>query len=92
MRKHRDLHWGQILVTGIPIKKSTNKCPASRVAMDDPRFGVKVTIIDLGLSRMSATAAQGHKTYWTPFDDEIFEGEGELVSRFSQGAAANARV
>ena len=60
--------------------------------MDDPRFGVKVTIIDLGLSRMSATVAQGHKTYWTPFDDEIFEGEGELVSRFSQGAAANARV
>lgn len=48
--------------------------------MDDPRFGVQVTIIDLGLSRMDAADAQGIKTYWTPFDSEIFEGEGELLS------------
>lgn len=50
--------------------------------MDDTRFGVKVTIIDLGLSRMNAADAQGSNIYWTPFDSEIFEGEGELVSRF----------
>lgn len=52
--------------------------------MDDPRFGVKITIIDLGLSRMSGadTDTQGSQIYWTPFDNEIFEGEGGLVSRF----------
>lgn len=53
--------------------------------MDDNRFGVKVTIIDLGLSRMNAADAQGSKIYWTPFDSEIFEGEGKLVSRFDHG-------
>lgn len=62
----------------IPVKKSSSKCATSRVAMDDARFGVKITIIDLGLSRMSAADAQGSKVYWTPFDDEIFEGEGGL--------------
>jgi serine/threonine-protein kinase haspin len=74
------------------VKKSTSKCLPSRVAMDDTRFGVNVTIIDLGLSRMSAADAHGSKIYWTPFDNEIFEGEGELVSRFNHGAAANAHV
>ena len=44
--------------------------------MDDPRFGVKITIIDLGLSRMDATDDRGRITYWTPFEEEIFEGEG----------------
>lgn len=50
--------------------------------MDDIRFGVKVTIIDLGLSRMDVTDAHNSETYWTPFDEEIFEGEGGLVSQF----------
>jgi serine/threonine-protein kinase haspin len=45
--------------------------------MDDTRFGVKATVIDLGLSRMDATYTQCSKTYWTPFDEEIFDGEGE---------------
>jgi len=67
------------------VKRSASKCPPSRVAMDDNRFGVKVTIIDLGLSRMNAADAQGSKIYWTPFDSEIFEGEGKLVSRFDHG-------
>jgi serine/threonine-protein kinase haspin len=44
--------------------------------MDDVRFGVKATVIDLGLSRMETTDTRGSKTYWTPFDEEIFEGEG----------------
>jgi hypothetical protein len=48
--------------------------------MDDVRFGVKATVIDLGLSRMETTDAQGSKTYWTPFDEEIFEGEGQCLT------------
>jgi serine/threonine-protein kinase haspin len=47
--------------------------------MDDVRFGVKATVIDLGLSRMETTDAQGSKTYWTPLDEEIFEGEGQCL-------------
>jgi serine/threonine-protein kinase haspin len=41
--------------------------------MDDPSHGVETTIIDLGLARMSG----GDGVQWTPFDDEIFEGEGD---------------
>lgn len=44
--------------------------------MDNPCFGVKTTIIDLGLSRMDATDCEGQIPYWTPFDEDIFEGEG----------------
>jgi len=41
--------------------------------MDDPSHGVETTIIDLGLARMDG----GGGVHWTPFDDEIFEGEGD---------------
>jgi serine/threonine-protein kinase haspin len=41
--------------------------------MDDPSHGVEATIIDLGLARMDG----GDGIHWTPFDDEIFEGEGD---------------
>ena len=41
--------------------------------MDDPSHGVEATIIDLGLARMDG----GDGVHWTPFDDEIFEGEGD---------------
>ena len=44
--------------------------------MDDPDHGVLVTIIDLGLARMDAHNADGHHIHWTPFDEEVFEGEG----------------
>lgn len=47
--------------------------------MDDMTHGVQATIIDLGLSRMDAADADGfEKVYWTPFDEEIFMGEGVL--------------
>ncbi len=42
--------------------------------MDHDVHGVKATIIDLGLSRMDSDNTNVH---WTPFDDEVFEGEGE---------------
>lgn len=42
--------------------------------MDDANHAVIVTIIDLGLSRMDASLEMIH---WTPFEQEVFEGEGE---------------
>ncbi|KAG2156264.1 hypothetical protein DEU56DRAFT_227193 [Suillus clintonianus] len=75
--EHRDLHWGQILVKNVPVRNSLSKKAGRKLRMDDVRFGVKATIIDLGLSRMETTDGQGSKTYWTPFDEEIFDGEGD---------------
>jgi len=47
--------------------------------MDDAAHGVQATIIDLGLSRMDATDANGfEKVYWTPIEEEVFMGEGLL--------------
>lgn len=48
-----------------------------QILVKNVRFGVKATVIDLGLSRMDATYTQCSKTYWTPFDEEIFDGEGD---------------
>lgn len=73
--EHRDLHWGQILVKSVPIKKTPIR--GCRFSMDNTRFGVKTTIIDLGLSRMDANNSEDQRTYWTSFDDDIFEGEGD---------------
>ncbi|KAG1761367.1 hypothetical protein EDD22DRAFT_804676 [Suillus occidentalis] len=75
--EHRDLHWGQILVKNVPFHTLSSKKAGGKLRMDDVRFGVKATVIDLGLSRMETTDAQGSKTYWTPLDEEIFEGEGD---------------
>ncbi|KAG0709841.1 hypothetical protein DFH29DRAFT_820330 [Suillus ampliporus] len=75
--EHRDLHWGQILVKNVPVRNASSKKTGRKLPMDDVRFGVEATIIDLGLSRMETTAGQGSKTYWTPFDEEIFQGEGD---------------
>ncbi|KAI6130334.1 hypothetical protein EDD16DRAFT_1541687 [Pisolithus croceorrhizus] len=73
--EHRDLHWGQILVKSVPVKKT--HISGSKFSMDSTRFGVKTTIIDLGLSRMDANDTGDQRTYWTSFDDDIFEGEGD---------------
>jgi serine/threonine-protein kinase haspin len=49
--------------------------------MDDLAHGVRGTLIDLGLSRMDAgDGAGGERVHWTPFDDEIFMGEGETAA------------
>ena len=46
--------------------------------MDEPVYGVKATLIDLGLSRMDAgDGKDGVRVHWTPFAEEIFMGEGE---------------
>jgi serine/threonine-protein kinase haspin len=48
-----------------------------RLPMDHPVHGVQATVIDLGLSRMDACGDGGStEIRWTPFDEEIFEGEG----------------
>ena len=82
--QHRDLHWGQILVKDIPSKgfdRGIAPAPRVRLPMDHPAHGVKATVIDLGLSRMDACGDNGlTEIYWTPFDEEIFEGEGQRVA------------
>lgn len=45
--------------------------------MDDPDHGVLVTVIDLGLSRMNSHDGYDANVHWTPFDEEVFEGEGD---------------
>ncbi len=45
--------------------------------MDHETHGVKATIIDLGLARMDTHDGRKNETYWTPFEEEIFEGEGK---------------
>ncbi|CCM00662.1 uncharacterized protein FIBRA_02701 [Fibroporia radiculosa] len=76
--EHRDLHWGQILVKNLPIATQPARRPSSKkLPMDHIIHGVEATIIDLGLARMDTGDGNGLTTYWTPFDDEIFEGEGD---------------
>jgi hypothetical protein len=47
--------------------------------MDDLEYGVQATLIDLGLSRMDAGdgSDEGEDVQWTPFEDEVFMGEGD---------------
>jgi serine/threonine-protein kinase haspin len=48
--------------------------------MDDLSHGVQATVIDLGLSRMDAgDGRDGDRVHWTPFDEEIFMGEGKII-------------
>lgn len=73
--EHRDLHWGQILVKDVPSKVFDR---GVRLPMDHPAYGVQATVIDLGLARMDACADYGStEICWTPFDEEVFEGEGD---------------
>ena len=50
--------------------------------MDHLGHGVKATVIDLGLARMDA-GDSSTDIRWTPFDEEIFEGEGNGIALIS---------
>lgn len=52
--------------------------------MDHISHGVKTTVIDLGLARMDADDGTESHTQWTPFEEEIFEGEGELPVSYAE--------
>ncbi|KAF5322887.1 hypothetical protein D9619_000622 [Psilocybe cf. subviscida] len=84
--EHRDLHWGQILVKNTPTQGALKQLDLNhklqsksrRVYMDDLSHGVEATVIDLGLSRMDAgDGTGGNEIHWTPFDEEVFMGEGD---------------
>ncbi|TCD69245.1 hypothetical protein EIP91_008348 [Steccherinum ochraceum] len=75
--EHRDLHWGQILVKTVTAQTQPKLPKGERVPMDHLSSGVKATVIDLGLARMDADDGPQRTTRWTPFEPEIFEGEGD---------------
>ncbi|CAE7181870.1 unnamed protein product [Rhizoctonia solani] len=75
--EHRDLHWGQILVQNAPPKgksKSSKLKAHSNVLYSPEHCGVRVTLIDLGLSRMDTHT---QRAWFTKLESEIFEGEGD---------------
>lgn len=78
--KHRDLHWGQILIRSSEpsaVKRRSKQFQHDILPMDHSSYGISATIIDLGLARMNAVNCKD-KVYWTPLDNVIFEGEGLL--------------
>jgi serine/threonine-protein kinase haspin len=67
----------------MPLKPKTLSQEPTPIAIDQPVYGVKVTLIDLGLARMDAgDGAGGVKVHWTPFAEEIFMGEGNLLQNY----------
>ncbi|KAJ6628927.1 hypothetical protein B0H10DRAFT_1989870 [Mycena sp. CBHHK59/15] len=99
--EHRDLHLGQILVKEIPsasrplqaLSQNRKSSKSQRPTMDDPTHGVRATLIDLGLSRMDAgDGCGGEMVHWTPFEEEIFMGEGDYqfdIYRFMRALNGN---
>ncbi|KAI0089068.1 hypothetical protein BDY19DRAFT_985076 [Irpex rosettiformis] len=72
--EHRDLHWGQILVKVVTDSEPPRVSKGRKIPMDHDSHGVKITVIDLGLSRMETGEANG--LHFTVPDEEIFEGKG----------------
>ncbi|KAL6305804.1 hypothetical protein BKA93DRAFT_885484 [Sparassis latifolia] len=75
--EHRDLHWGQILVKTLPAAiRPARRAASKKLSMDHEGHGIQATVIDLGLARMNSSG-DASDVQWTPFDEEIFEGEGD---------------
>ena len=58
--------------------------------MDDEAYGIEATVIDLGLARMETTDNDDCETHWTPFEEEIFEGEGTVLSPYATHVGSQA--
>ena len=70
-QQHRDLHEGQILISPSP-----NSGPSSELdCLRESQTGVKVTIIDFGLSRLSLPGKTS--STWSELPAEVYEGRGD---------------
>jgi len=70
-RQHRDLHEGQILITPSAVASSSSKIDC----LSGSQTGVKVTIIDFGLSRLSLPGKTS--STWSELPAEVYEGKGD---------------
>lgn len=73
LKQHRDLHLGQILVEPTPDS------PYSSTGPFDLSSGLACTLVDYGLSRVDTPEGE---VLWSPVDQEVFEGVGELFCLF----------
>ena len=70
-KQHRDLHEGQILITPAPLRTSH----LGSDCLSESDTGVKVTIIDFGLSRLSIPGKTS--STWSDLPPEVYEGKGD---------------
>lgn len=69
--QHRDLHEGQILISPASISGSSTDIDC----LSESKTGVKVTIIDFGLSRLSLPGKTS--STWSDLPVEVYEGKGD---------------
>jgi serine/threonine protein kinase len=69
--QHRDLHEGQILISPSPVGGSS----AELDCLSESQTGVKVTIIDFGLSRLTLPGKTS--STWSELPVEVYEGKGD---------------
>lgn len=72
--EHRDLHWGNILVTSVEKKKSVIYNLNDQI-FEIPTRGVEVAIIDFTLSRIEYDSVVMFNDL--AIDDELFTGDGD---------------
>lgn len=71
--EHRDLHWGNILLSPTDDKTVSFKLDGQTITI--PTHGVKATIIDFTLSRMVVNGFAHYNNLST--DDELFAATGD---------------
>lgn len=72
--EHRDLHWGNILLSRIPLhEKITFKLGGREIKIGS--YGIKATIIDFTMSRISANGVDIYTDLGK--DCGIFNGSGD---------------